>query len=118
VNLHVGRRGVLASLGLTCAATLWAVNVQLGQVLPYRGCRHQLPLAGIGSLAAIAVSVVAGLCSWRAYRAFVSPPGRSASGARRSLRLLAGLGAGAASLFLVALVLQALAGFILTGCER
>jgi hypothetical protein len=118
VNLHVGRRGVLASLGLICAAALWAVNMQLGEVLPYPACRHQLPLAGLSSLAAIAVSLVAGFCSYRAYRAFVPPPGRSASGARRSLRLLAGLGAGAASLFLVALVLQALAGFILTGCER
>jgi hypothetical protein len=118
VNLHIGRRGVLASLGLICAATLWAVNMQLGEVLPYPGCRHQLPLAGIGSLAAVAVSGVAGFCSWRAYRAFGRRPGRPASGARRSLRLLAALGTGAASLFLVALVLQALAGFILTGCER
>lgn len=118
MNLHNSRRGVLASLGLICAATLWAVNVQLGEVLPYAMCRHQLPLAAIGSLVAIAGSVVAGLCSWRAYRAFGRPPGRSASGARGSLRLLAGVGAGAAALFLVALVLQALAGFILSGCER
>jgi hypothetical protein len=118
MNLRIGRRGALASFGLVCAATLWAMNVQLGQVLPYPACRDQLPLAGISSLAAIAVSVVAGLCSWRVYRTFGWPPRRSASGARRSLRLLAGLGAGSAALFLVALVLQALAGFILTGCER
>jgi hypothetical protein len=118
VNLHIGRRGVLASLGLICAATLWAVNMQLGQVLPYPSCRHQLPLAGLSSLAAIAVSLVAGFCSYRAYRTLERQPPRSASGGRRSLRLLAGLGTGAASLFLVALVLQALAGFILTGCEQ
>jgi hypothetical protein len=118
VNLHIGRRGVLASLGLICAATLWAVNVQLGEVLPYPACRHQLPLAGLSSLAAIAVSLVAGFCSYRAYRTLGRRPPRSASGGRRSLRLLAGLGAGAVPLFLVALVLQALAGFILTGCEQ
>lgn len=118
MNLHIGRRGVIAGFGLIGAATLWAVNVQLGEVLPYPACRHQLPLAGVGSLAAIAVSILAGLCSWRAYRALGRRLGRAASDARRSLRLLAGLGAGAALLFLVALALQALAGFILTGCER
>jgi hypothetical protein len=67
MNLHIGRRGVLASLGLIGAATLWAVNVQLGEVVPYPSCRHQLPLA-LSSLAAIAVSLVAGFCSCRAYR--------------------------------------------------
>ena len=118
MSLHIGRRGVLASLGLICAATLWAVNVQLGLVIPYPGCRHQLPLAGVGSVTAIAVSVVTALCSLRAYRVLGRRPGRPASGARRSLHLLAGLGVGAALVFLVALVLQALASFILTGCER
>jgi hypothetical protein len=118
VNLHIGRRGSLASLGLICAATLWAVNMQLGEVLPSPACRHQLPLAGFSSLAAIAASLIAGFCSYRAYRTLGRRPPRSASGGRRSLRLLAGLGTGAASLFLVALVLQALAGFILTGCEQ
>jgi hypothetical protein len=118
MNLHIGRRGALASLGLICAATLWAVNMQLGQVLPYPACRHQLPLAGLSSLAATAVSLVAGFCSWWAYRALGRRPQRRASAARRSLHLLAGLGAGSALLFLVALVLQTLAGFILTGCER
>ena len=118
MNLHIGRRGTLASLGLICAATAWAVNIQLGDVLPYPGCRHHLPLAGFSSVAAIAVSIAALLCSWRAYHGCERRPGRTASDARRNLRFLAGLGAGAALLFLVALALQALAGFILTGCER
>jgi hypothetical protein len=118
VRLHIGRSGILASLGLIGAAALWALNMQLGEVLPYPGCRHHLPLAGFSSLVAIAASVAAGWWSWRTYRALRRGPGRSASDARRTLRFLAGLGAGAALLFLVALTLQALAGFILTGCER
>jgi hypothetical protein len=118
VKLHIGSRGTLASLGLICASTFWAANMQLGEVLPYPGCRHHLPLAGFSSLIAIAAAVAAGWWSWRVYRGLRQGPGRSVSDARRTLRFLAGLGAGAALLFLVALVLQALAGFILTGCER
>lgn len=118
MNLHIGRRGTLASLGLICATMALAVNVQLGEVLPYRGCRHHLPLAGFSSLAAIAATVAAGWWSWRTYQGLRPRPGRPASDARHTLSFLAGLGAGAALLFLVALALQALAGFILTGCER
>jgi hypothetical protein len=117
VNLPIGRRGTLASIGLIAAATLWAVNMQLGEVLPYAACRHQLHLAGYTSLIAVVVSIIAGWCSCRRYR-LNQAPRHPASDARRSLALLAGLGAGAAALFLVALGLQTMAGFILTGCER
>jgi hypothetical protein len=118
VRLHIGQRGTLASVGLICAAALWALNMQLGEVLPYPGCRHRLPLAGFSSLLTIVVSAAAGWWSWRTYQALRRQAGRPASDARRTLRFLAGLGTGATLLFLVALVLQALAGFILTGCER
>lgn len=118
MNLRVGRRGTLAGLGLIYAAALWALNTQLGEVLPYPGCRHHLPLAGFGSLATIAASVAVGWWSWRTYRALTRRPEHPVSDVRRTLRFVAGLGAGAALLFLVALTFQALAGFILTGCER
>jgi hypothetical protein len=117
VNLHLGRRGALASIGLIVAATLWAVNMLSGKVLPYPACRHQLHLAGYSSLTAVVVSVIAGWCSCHRYR-LNQAPRHPVSDARRSLALLSGLGAGAAALFLVALGLQTMAGFILTGCER
>ena len=60
MNLHIGCRGTLASIGLITAASLWAVNMQLGEVLPYPACRHQLHLAGYSSLTAVVVSVIAG----------------------------------------------------------
>jgi hypothetical protein len=118
VKLHIGRSGTLASFGLIGAATLWALNTQLGEVLPYPGCQHRLPLAGFSSLLVAAAAIAAGWWSWRTHQALTRRPERPASDARRTLRFLAGLGAGAALLFLVALALQALAGFILTGCER
>jgi hypothetical protein len=118
VKLRIGRRGTLAGLGLICAAAVWALNMQLGEVLPYPGCRYHLPLAGFSSLMGIAAAVAAGWWSWRIYRALTRRPAQPASDARHTLRFLAGLSAGAALLFLVALAFQALAGFILTGCER
>jgi hypothetical protein len=118
VNVHIGRRGTLAAVGLLGAATLWAVNTQLGEVLPYPDCRHHTHFSGLSSLAAAIALVLAGWCSWRAYHTPERSPEHAASHARRALRLLAGVGAGAALLFLFALVLQAAAGFILTGCER
>jgi hypothetical protein len=75
-------------------------------------------LAGFSSLVAIAVSAGAGWWSWQTFRALARGPDHPVSDARRTLRFLGGLGAGAALLFLFALSLQALAGFILTGCER
>jgi hypothetical protein len=77
-----------------------------------------LHLAGYSSAAAVAGSLVALWCSWGAYRRLRVSPQRPQSDARRSLVLLAGLGAGGAALLLVALALQATAGFILIGCER
>ena len=118
MNNHIGRRGTLAAIGLLGAATLWAVNTQLGEVLPYPDCRHETHFAGFGSVVAVIVSIGVGWCSWRAYRTLEHSPERPISDARRTLSLLAGVGAGAALLFLLALVLQAAAGLILTGCER
>lgn len=118
MKLHIGRSGTLASLGLICAAALWALNVQLGEILPYPGCRYRLPLAGFSSLTIIAAVVAAGWWSWRTRQALKRRPGHPVSDARRTLGFLGGIGTGAALLFLFALTLQALAGFILTGCER
>lgn len=118
VNLHIGWRGTGAAIGLIGGAALWAINTQLGQVLPYPDCRHQLHSSGFASLAAIALSVILGVLSWRAFAKLRQHAGHASSDARRSLYFLAGLGAGAAALFVFALLLQMAAGFLLTGCER
>lgn len=118
MKVHIGLRGFWASLGLTCAAVLWAVNTQLGEVLPYPACRQGVHYAGFSSAAALVLAIIGGLWSWRVYRRSQTERLRPVSTARGTLQLAAGVGAGAAALFAFSLILQASAGFILTGCER
>ncbi|MBC9206444.1 hypothetical protein IBL26_06315 [Roseomonas aerophila] len=93
--------------GLLAAPVLWIASVQLGQVLPYADCGH----AWRGSfwlpcLAAI-LAVAGGWLAWR-----------SAAGRRGAAGFVLRVGAGLAVVFTLALLLQGLAGWMLTGCER
>ena len=98
----------LASLGLTAAASLWALNTQLGEILPYPECRLNFPFTAVVSAAALLLSLISGAISWRIRR----------FGDRRSFVFIARMGAGAACLFAFALILQGAAGLIISGCER
>jgi hypothetical protein len=95
-----------ASTGLLAAVTLWAVNMQLGEMLPAWQCRAQNGALGLTSIFAVLLALVSGAVSWR------SPwPSRAGWFWSRLCAL-------AAVLFAFALLLQAAAGFMLTGCER
>jgi hypothetical protein len=95
-----------ASIGLMAAASLWAVNMQLGEMLPEWQCRAQNGALGLTSSAAVLLSLISGYVSWR------SPwPSRAGWFWSRLCTL-------AALLFAFALLLQVAAGFMLTGCEK
>jgi hypothetical protein len=100
----------LATAGLVLAPLAWAVNMQLGQVLPYADCgarlRWNLVCSGLLLLSAGASGVV----SWRT--ASRHP------GVGDTFRFVARVAALTAAIFAVALLLQGMAGIILTGCER
>jgi len=115
---HLGRRAIGAMAGLLCGSVLWALNTQLGEMLPYPECRLGLPFTGPGSSLALIASLIAGYWSWRVLLPLWDQRQGHASDTDRSLRLLAAIGAGAALIFALALALQAAAGFILSGCER
>lgn len=93
-------------VGLTFGPVLWAVNMQAGQLLPYVDCRSGIRTGLLLSLLAMAVSVAAGWIAWASSRA-------TEGGA-----FAARVGAGLSLLFAFALLLQAAAGMLLTGCER
>lgn len=92
--------------GLTVGPVLWAVNMQSGQILPYPDCRSGLHVNLVISLLAAALSLAASIAAWR----FARSDGTGLFASR--------LGALLSLLFAFTLLLQAMAGLLLTGCER
>ena len=97
------RTALPAVAALVVAPLAWAVNTQLGLMLPYADCGGALRW----NLVCSALLLPAGGVSWRA-----------ASRDRPVLRFVARVSGLLASIFGLALLLQGLAGIILIGCER
>ena len=95
-------------VGLFLPPAAWAVNTQLGQVLPYVDCRGESWLAAAGSLACAAVAGAGTVLSFRDWQA-----GRSRSGLFSSL---IGWLSGAA--FAFAILQQAAAAIVISACEH
>jgi hypothetical protein len=103
---HPPFRRLAACAGLIGGPMLWAVNTQLGPILPYAECSSRFyPSVAISVLMA-GLTLVTGIISWR-------HPWDGQAGTFTS-RLSAVL----AVIFTFALLLQATAGLVLTGCER
>jgi hypothetical protein len=94
--------------GLLVGPVLWAVNMQASQILPYVDCvasfRSSLALSMVSAM----LTLAAGWVSWR---------GRGAA-SNSAGQFVAIVGILAALVFAFALVLQAAAGVVLSGCER
>jgi hypothetical protein len=96
----------MAWLGLIVAPALWAASVQLGEILPYLDCHAHFRSSAWVALGAAMLSLMAGGVSWR-------------SSSAGEMQLFAARLCGLASLvFAFAMLLQAGAGFVLTGYER
>jgi hypothetical protein len=98
----------LAVCGMLAPPLLWAANVQLGQILPYAECGLWLRPSFWLSCLAAAVSLAGAWLSWK------GAAGRAGTASAFMLRM----GAGMALIFAFALLLQGMAGWVLTGCER
>jgi hypothetical protein len=98
--------------GLLVAAGLWAVNTQLGQILPYLDCQHQARYSAILSFVGAAVACLSGAISWRS----IGHNGMSQP--RRTWSFVGSMSVLAALVFAFALSMQGLAGLVLSGCER
>jgi hypothetical protein len=99
--------------GLWFPALVWAINMQLGQILPYHDCAGTIRISAVISAALAMVALLAGSISWRSWRA--TPAG---FGSPNTLRFAAALSALSALIFAFALALQAIASMVLTGCEH
>ena len=100
--------------GVFLGAVGWFGQHQTGSSAVYWDCRMGGPwlTAGTG-LAAAAVVVAGGLISWAARTAPADSEGR-----QETRRFAAWVGAGSAGMFLFAVLLQTLTGFIVPGCAR
>ena len=109
------RTGTRLSLwaGLWGAALAWAVNMQLGQILPTFDCTRQAHLSAFISAALAVAALFAGYISLRSSR--LAPEN---FGSPRTLRFDATVSALSSLVFAFALVLQMAASWMLTGCER
>ncbi|HET6197011.1 MAG TPA: hypothetical protein VFE12_14715 [Acetobacteraceae bacterium] len=101
------RTALPAVAGLVIAPLAWAVNTQLGQLLPYADCGASLRWNLVCSALLLPVACIAGGMSWCA-----------TSRGGPTLRFIARVSGPMAPIFGLALLLQGLAGIILTGCER
>jgi hypothetical protein len=99
--------------GLLIAPTVWAINMQLSEILPDIDCVRQSRWSASISFVGAAAAVLAGAISWRwADQARLAAPLTSTS------RFVASLGALSALVFAFALSMQGIASMVLSGCER
>ncbi|PSO14036.1 hypothetical protein [Bradyrhizobium sp. MOS003] len=99
--------------GLWFAPLVWAVNMQLGQILPYADCRSQLHSSVIISFVGAALTSASGIASWS------SPRRVGGEAAEQSNAHFGGIvSALSASVFTFALLMQGVAAVVLTGCEK
>jgi hypothetical protein len=105
------RQWLVACAGLIAAPALWAMNTQLGEILPYAECRRHIPFTTCISLLALLLSGIAGALSWRR-RA------RCGDNAGPVFLFIATVAAGTALVFAFVLTLQGVAGLLIDGCQR
>jgi len=84
----------------------WAISMQLGLMVPYGQCGSHLPIAPIATFPLLLVALAGGIVSWRS----PWPTDAGAFAARLCALVSVVLG--------FALLLQTMAGLMLTGCER
>ena len=111
VHTVVFRLSLIAGLALASAA--WAINTQLGEILPYLDCQQHARYSALAALAGLLLACAAAILSWRAARrAQQTEPFTVTSGFIGSMSALSAL------VFTFAIFLQAIASLVLSGCER
>jgi hypothetical protein len=112
--LHVG----VSWAGLAVAPAAWALSTQGNYTLANWTCGRWPNLVVFVALALALSALIGGVLSWRAWRS-------SGAGAEillhaddRPHAFLALLSAGLALLFAAVILMQAVAGLVLSGCER
>jgi hypothetical protein len=99
--------------GLLIAPLAWAIVMQLGEILPWLDCQHQVRSSAIAAFSGMLLACLAVIASWRSIlRARAAAPLTTTS------VFLGALSALSALIFIFALSMQGVASLVLSGCER
>jgi hypothetical protein len=108
------RHWLTSLAGAIAGMMLWAVNMQLGQILPYMECGSRFSPEVLISFAAACATLACGWVSWSAGTRSGCPNRAADHTGRFAARVSALLG----FVFAFTLLLQAASTLVLTGCER
>jgi hypothetical protein len=99
--------------GLMIAPLAWAIVMQLGEILPWLDCQHQLKSSAIAAFSGMLFACLAAIMSW-----YSIGRARTAASLTRTSVFLGALSAVSALIFIFALSMQGAASLVLSGCER
>jgi hypothetical protein len=103
-------RALRAGAGLLVGAGIWAINTQLGEILPYVDCVAPVSWSAIVSFISVAFVLCAAAISWRG--------ANDSATADPTMRFVGSVSGLAALMFSFALAIQGAASLVLSGCER
>lgn len=113
MNTHRLLSWLSLSAGLLIAPLAWAIVVQLGEILPWLDCQHQVRSSAIAAFSGMLLACLAAIVSWRSIMHH-----RTAAPLTATSVFLGALSAVSALIFIFALSMQGVASLVLSGCER
>jgi hypothetical protein len=108
----------LPSAGLYAGPIAWFVSTQGNYALTPWMCANKTPVVPMLAAVLVAVSLLGGFLSWRAYASASPVPPLDVTGSGRPHRFLAAVGIMMALLFALVIGVQGVAGLVFDGCER
>jgi hypothetical protein len=108
----------LPSAGLFAGPLAWFVSTQGNYALTPWMCANKTPVVPMIAAVLVAISLLGGFLSWRAYASASHVPPLDPTGAGRPHRFLAAVGIMMAVLFALVIAVQGVAGVVFNGCER
>jgi hypothetical protein len=100
-------------IGLVIAAIAWAANTQIAYALVSAKCEQSFDLVPLIGLTSFSALLIGSTLTWPAY----SSTSRETSSSGQPRKFIATISLGAAGLFALGIILQAVAGFIIV-CQR
>jgi hypothetical protein len=99
--------------GLLIAPFVWAIVMQLGEILPWLDCQHQGRSSALAAFSGMLLACLAATMSW-----YSTVRARTVPSVTATSVFLGALSAVSALIFVFALSMQGIASLVLSGCER